>query len=169
MDAMDDDYEYVERLNKSQQKRDISVLMTAAKSIAELDRAALLAMKLPVELQTALQAAQGMKNQAKKRQFKFIVKLMRQNDPETWVQMLADVEHKKASNTQYFHRLERWRDSLLQQDQAGITAFMAAYPQADAGQIRQLVRNANKETALKKPPKASRALFRLLKDTVPFS
>ncbi len=164
---MDDEYEYVERLNKSQQKRDIAVLMAAAKSLADLDAAALLTMKLPRELQVALQTVQGLKNQAQKRQFKFIVKLMRQNDPDTWVQMLAEVEHKKAKNTQYFHRLERWRDSLLDEGQAGITAFMDAYPQADVGQIRQLVRNAGKEAASKKAPKAARMLFQLLKDTVP--
>ncbi|MDQ6975210.1 MAG: ribosome biogenesis factor YjgA [Mariprofundaceae bacterium] len=168
MDNMDDDYEYVERLNKSQQKRDILVLTAATKYLAELDKATLLVMKLPDDLYAALVAVQGMKNQARKRQFKFIVKLLRQNDPDVWVQMLAEVERKKTSNTQYFHRLERWRDSLLAEGQAGITAFMDAYPQADAGQLRQLIRKANKEAVLKKPPKSSRALFQLLKEIVVF-
>ena len=37
-----------------------------------------------------------------------------------------------------------------------MTEFMAKYPQADAGQIRQLIRNANKELQANKPPKSSR-------------
>jgi ribosome-associated protein len=47
-----------------------------------------------------------------------------------------------------------------------MTEFMAKYPQAAAGEIRQLVRNANKELQQNKPHKSSRALFRLLRDII---
>ncbi len=163
----DDEYEYVERLNRSQQKRDIAELADAAKALAEQDSATLASMDIPDEIQSALLAVQNMKNQARNRQFKFIVKLMRKHNPDTWIDIANNLKQQNAEKTHQFHRLERWRDRLLQDSgNSVLTEFMQEYPQADGGQIRQLVRNANKEQQQQKPPKSARILFRLLRDTV---
>lgn len=103
---------------------------------------------------------------AEKRQFKRICKLLRQINTEELQQTFQELDDKKEAQDKHFHRIERWRDRLLDEGQSAITDFMAKYPRADAGQIRQLVRNAGKEVALDKPRKSSRALFRLLRDTV---
>jgi len=170
MDIIDDDvddYEYVVRLNRSQQKRDIAELADAAKALAELDSATLAGMDLPDQIQTALLASQGMKNHARNRQFKFIVKLMRKHNPDSWIEIASNLKQQDAEKSHQFHRIERWRDRLLQDTtNTVLTEFMQEHPQADGGQIRQLVRNANKEHQLQKPPKSSRMLFRLLRDTV---
>ncbi|MDQ6978861.1 MAG: ribosome biogenesis factor YjgA [Mariprofundaceae bacterium] len=168
MEIMDDDeYEYVERLNRSQQKRDLAELADAAKALAEQDSATLANIDLPDEIRTALLAAQGMKNQARKRQFKFIVKLMRKHNPDSWIEITSNLKQQDAEKSHQFHRVERWRDRLRQDTTNSVlTAFMQDYPQADGGQIRQLVRNANKEQAQQKAPKSARILFRLLRDTV---
>jgi len=168
-DTYDEDYEkfeLVERLNKSQQKRDIHALLELGKRLAQLDAIALGKFDLPSPLLQALLEVQSMRFGAEKRQFKRICKLLRQINTEELQQTFQELDDKKEAQDKHFHRIERWRDRLLDEGQSAITDFMAKYPRADAGQIRQLVRNAGKEVALDKPRKSSRALFRLLRDTV---
>ena len=62
--------------------------------------------------------------------------------------------------------LERQRDRLLQDDEA-LAEFLAAHPDCDVQNLRQLIRNARKEQAESKPPKAYRQLFQLLKSLSP--
>jgi ribosome-associated protein len=64
-----------------------------------------------------------------------------------------------------FHALERWRERLLTEEQA-LSDLVAEYARADIQQIRTLIRNAQKEAAAGKPPKSSRALFKLLREMI---
>jgi len=165
-DTHDEDYQPVERLNKSQQKREIQALLELGKKLSGLGEARLIKMNLPVELLQALIDSKSMKHGALKRQFKFITKCLRQINTESLENTVTELELKKAEQDRGFHRVEHWRDRLIEEGQIAITEFMAKYPQADVGQIRQLIRNANKELLAKKPPKSSRALFRLLRDMI---
>jgi len=168
-DTHDEDYEKfenVERLNKSQQKREIQALLGLGKQLAALDAIALGKMDIPRQLFQALMDVQSMKHGAEKRQFKLICKMLRQINTDSLEQTLAELGNRKADLDKNFHRTERWRDRLIAEGQTAITEFMGMYPQADAGQIRQLVRNANKELLQNKAPKSSRSLFRLLRDVI---
>lgn len=162
----DEEYERVERLNKSQQKREIQALMELGKKLSKLDAIALEKMELPPELYQALIDVQSMKHGAEKRQFKLICKFLRQINTESLEDTIHELEEKKADQDKNFHRTERWRDRLIEEGPDAMTEFMELYPTADAGQIRQLVRNANKEMRQNKPHKSSRALFRLLRDVI---
>jgi len=165
-DTHDEDYEKfenVERLNKSQQKREIQALLDLGRQLASLDAIALGKMDISRELFQALLDVQAMKHGAEKRQFKLICKLLRQINTESLQQTISELGSRKDDLDKNFHRTERWRDRLIADGQMAITEFMAAYPQADTGQIRQLVRNANKELLQNKPPKSSRTLFKCLR------
>ena len=59
--------------------------------------------------------------------------------------------------------MERRRDKLLANDTA-VTELMAEHPEIDAQQLRTMIRNARKEQAESKPPKAYREIFQLLKE-----
>ena len=48
-------------------------------------------------------------------------------------------------------------------DETVLGEYLTAYPQADRQQIRQLIRNAQRELSTGKPPKSRRELFRLLR------
>jgi ribosome-associated protein len=168
-DTHDEDYESfenVERLNRSQQKREIQMLLALGKNLSRLDEIALGKMELPQELFQALLDVQAMKHGAEKRQFKLICKMLRQINTESLQETIDNLEHKKADQDKNFHRIEYWRDRLIEEGQTAMTEFMAKYPQADAGQIRQLIRNANKELTANKPPKSSKALFRYLRTII---
>jgi ribosome-associated protein len=168
-DTHDEDYdkfEIAERLNKSQQKREIEALLKLGKQLAGLDAIALGKMNIPHELFQALQNVQAMKFGAEKRQYKLICKMLRQINTESLQQTIDELGSRKDDLNKNFHRTEHWRERLIADGQTAITEFMDAYPQADAGQIRQLVRNANKELLQNKPPKSSRSLFRLLRAVI---
>lgn len=162
----EEEYEGVERLNKTQQKREIAELHDLARNLSQLDPTALEKMDLPKDLFQALIAVKSMKKAAEKRQLKFIVKLLRQIETESFHETIAELDAKKEEQDKYFHRTERWRDRLIAEGQGTMTEFMDIYPQADASQIRQLIRNINKEIAQNKPHKSSRVLFRLLRDVI---
>jgi ribosome-associated protein len=68
-----------------------------------------------------------------------------------------------AQDTARLHQLERWRERLLADDDA-LTEFAGERPGIDTQELRNLIRNARKETELGKPPKNTRALFRALRD-----
>jgi ribosome-associated protein len=61
------------------------------------------------------------------------------------------------------HALERRRDKLLADDKA-LTQLLEEHPELDVQQLRTLIRNARKEQAENKPPKAYREIFQILKD-----
>jgi ribosome-associated protein len=59
--------------------------------------------------------------------------------------------------------METWRTRLIESDPA-LNEWLVLHPDTDVQQIRQLIRNARKEAAESKPPKSSRALFKLIRD-----
>ena len=67
--------------------------------------------------------------------------------------------------TALMHKIERWRDRLIAEEDA-LTEFLRDVPCVDATEARQLIRNARREAAENKPPKSSRALFRLIRDAL---
>ena len=60
------------------------------------------------------------------------------------------------------HAMERRRDKLLADDKA-LTVLLSENPELDVQHLRTLIRNARKEQAENKPPKAYREIFQILK------
>jgi ribosome-associated protein len=67
------------------------------------------------------------------------------------------------ADTAALHALERRRDKLLADDKA-LTTLLAEHTELDGQHLRTLIRNARKEQAENKPPKAYREIFQILKD-----
>jgi ribosome-associated protein len=67
------------------------------------------------------------------------------------------------AETASLHALERRRDKLLSDDTA-LTVLLEENPELDVQHLRTLIRNARKEVAESKPPKAFREIFQILKD-----
>jgi len=161
------DEEFVEEgRGRSKQKRAALALTDLGKQLVELDATSLARFDLPDHLLKEIRAAQSMQYGALKRQLKFIGGLLRKMDTEAIEATMANLEARKQNIDASFHLCEHWRDRLLSDDAGAVTEFMAEYPQADAGQLRQLIRNARQEAAQSKGPKSSRALFRMIRDLV---
>ncbi len=154
-----------EIVSKSQRKRKMTALQDMGAELVKLSRARLEKFDLPDNLLSAILEAQRLTSHgAIRRQMQFIGKVMRDVDIEPIAEHLAAVRGESAAAKAEFHALERWRTRLIENDQA-LTEWLSQHPDCDAQQIRQLIRNARKEESEGKPPKSSRALFRLLRDS----
>ncbi len=160
--------ERVIRPNKSQLKRDAVALVKLGKKLESLDMAQLGRLDMPDELRESLIEGKSIhQNGARKRHFKFIGKLLREMDTELLEKTINDLEFGTAKANAEFHAVERWRDRLLDtEDVHALDAWLEQYPQSDISRIRQLIRNALKEIQGNKPPKSSRMLFKVLRETV---
>jgi ribosome-associated protein len=74
-------------------------------------------------------------------------KLMRKLDDETLEaarSALATQQKGSAAETLALHEAERWRDALIDRDEA-VTDWLARFPETDSQQLRALVRQARKD------------------------
>ena len=74
-----------------------------------------------------------------------------------------------ATETWRLHETERWRDVLIEDDDAQ-TRWLADHPDTDAQRLRSLVRAARRDAATLVPgmrqPKSYRELFQLLRPLI---
>ena len=103
---------------------------------------------------------------AQRRQMQYIGKLMREVDTAPIVAKLNAWKGVSQQHTAHLHLLERWRDRLLESDQA-LTELLAAHPHADAQHLRALIRNAQKEKEAGRPPRNYREIFQVLRELMP--
>ncbi len=151
--------------SKSQRKREANALQDMGKALVDLSKDRLEKMDLPDALRAeVLEAKRITSHGAIRRQMQLIGKLMRDVDAEAIAEQLAEIRGESNAAKAAFHALEQWRDRLLKDDQAA-TEWLARHPDTDAQQLRQLIRNARREAAENRPPKSSRALFRMLRES----
>lgn len=150
--------------SKSQRKRESSALQDTGAALVKLSADRVRKLDLPEALRVAVLEAQRLRSHgALRRQMQYIGKLMRDVEAAPIEAQLAEIRGESSSAKAEFHALERWRERLLAEDGA-LTEWLARHPQSDAQQLRQLIRGARKETAEGKPPRSSRALFRMLRE-----
>jgi len=165
MSEFDDTNEF-EPPSKSQIKREMTALQDLGAELVKLPKSQIEKLPLPEELMLAIKDYQRFtQNGAIRRQLQYIGRLMRKVDPEPIQQQLNVWRGQSAQATAQMHRIERWRDRLIA-DEFALTELIQSVPGLDATQVRQLIRNARKEEAEKKPPKSSRALFRLIREAL---
>lgn len=150
-------------ISKTRKKAEADALQALGVTLTALPKDKLLKLNLPEKLYEAiLEAKRITANGAIRRQRQYIGSLMRNIDASPIIAQLEKWDGKNQEENARFHQLERWRDRLLQQDQA-LNQFIAEYPQTDIQQVRTLIRNAKRELEANKPPKSSRELFKLLR------
>ncbi|WP_025872795.1 ribosome biogenesis factor YjgA [Methylobacillus glycogenes] len=150
-------------VSKTKRKAEADAVQDIGVTLVGLPKDKLNKLNLPEALLDAvLEAKRITANGAIRRQMQYLGRLMRDIDTAPIVDQLQRWEGKHTEENARFHRLERWRDRLIEDD-AAIAEFITAHPQTDAQQIRNLIRNARREQAASKPPKSSRELFKLLR------
>lgn len=161
---MDDDIE--QPISKSEIKRQMTALQKLGEELVALPASKLDQLDLPETLRDAVnQAKRITAHGGLRRQMQYIGRLMRITDAQPIAEQLNAWRGDSAEVIAEFHRMENWRTRLLADDVA-LTEFVDIYPQADAQQLRTLVRNARREAAAAQAPKSSRALFKLIRELV---
>lgn len=151
--------------SKSARKREAHAQQALGEKLLAIPEAEWPALAVPAELAEALRAALRIHARGgRRRQLQYIGKLMRRIDSEAIATALARRAERQAEQTRDFHRLEQWRDRLLDEGDAALAELLDAFPAADRQHLRQLVRNAQREQAAQKPPRAARLLFRYLRE-----
>jgi ribosome-associated protein len=121
---------------------------------------------MPEDVREAILTCQSITNhEGRRRAMQFVGKKMRTLDEEEVAVIQRTIEGWKGASkadTAAMHALERRRDKLLTDDNA-LTTLLSENPELDVQQLRTLIRNARKEQAENKPPKAYREIFQILK------
>jgi ribosome-associated protein len=163
----DDDYEY-ERPSKSERKRQSDELQALGEALIDLPQAELDALPLPENLRDAVLLARRITaHGGLYRQKQYIGKLMRKIDPEPIRAALNAKRERERAEALRFRRVEHWRDRLLREGASALEAlFQEARGPLDKQALTQVLEQAQAERARKAPPRATRELFRLLRDAL---
>ncbi|MBI6549190.1 ribosome biogenesis factor YjgA [Xenorhabdus lircayensis] len=150
-------------VSKSEIKRDAEILKKLGVELVELSKNQLERIPLDDDLLAAIELAQKIKREGRRRQLQLIGKLLRARDPEPITTALDKLKNRHNQQIVLLHKLEELRDKLVESDDA-FEEVVALYPHTDRQQLRTLIRNAKKEKAANKPPKFYRQIFQYLKE-----
>jgi ribosome-associated protein len=156
-----------ERPSKTEMKRQSDALQDLGRELVEAPRDRVKRVPMPEDVRDVILECQNIKNhEGRRRQMQFIGKKMRTLSEEEVAVIKRTIEGWKGASkadTAALHALERRRDKLLADDKA-LTVLLEEAPHLDVQHLRTLIRNARKEQAENKPPKAYREIFQILKD-----
>ena len=156
--------------SRSQLRREALDVFKLAETLAALSDAQLARVPLDDDLRDEVRRTRAVTSHiARKRQTQFLAKQMRKLDDEALEairQVLAQDRALTVREAAALHRVERWRERLLDEGDETLAQFIAEHPLADRQQLRQLVRNALAERAKNRPPHAYRELFRVLREAI---
>jgi ribosome-associated protein len=159
----DDEDSADERLSKSARKRESAALQELGEELIDLPESVFTQLDLPETLRDAILAARRMTSHgALLRQRQYIGRLMRSIDAAPVRAVIDRQQLCQRSSGARFHRIEEWRDRLLNEGTVVIPALRAVLPDADHAEVGRLldaVRRAHDHHARRS---ASRALFRYL-------
>jgi ribosome-associated protein len=160
-----DDQDDQDELSKSQRKRDMQELKILGMELLDFSDDALRQLLLPDVLLDALRTAKKIhSNGARKRQMQYIGKLMQDIDAAPVRQAIENRNRQHATHTRTFHQLETLREQLVTDGDSALPAVLAQFPHADRQHLRKLIRQARNEQETRQPPRASRLLFRYLRE-----
>ncbi|HJV50741.1 MAG TPA: ribosome biogenesis factor YjgA [Noviherbaspirillum sp.] len=161
-----------DRPSKSQLKREMTALQKLGEELVSQPKDRVMRVPMPEDVREAILECQKIKDhEGRRRQLQFVGKKMRSLEEEEVAAIQKVLDSWKGASkaeTAAMHALERQREKLLADDKA-LTALLQQHPEADAQQLRALIRNARKEQAENKPPKAYREIFQILKTLQPQS
>jgi len=146
--------------SKSQVKREMHALQALGESLIHMNEKQLGQIPLDDNMLEAIAIARKLPpKEARRRQIQYIGRLMREGNHE---EIQAAVDKLQNRSDQYVHRqhqIERYRDLLIEGDKQIFQTLVTSCPGIDVQQLRQLIRNAQKERDENKPPASARKLF----------
>ena len=150
--------------SKTRKKAQMHALQKLGAELVDLSRERLESMQLPENLAEAVREAQRITaHEGRRRQMQYIGRLMRDIDPAPIQERLDAWRGQSKAEIARQHGFERMRERLIADD-AALTEFAQKHPEVDLQALRNLIRNARKETAEGRPPKAYREIFKIVRD-----
>jgi ribosome-associated protein len=160
------DEEFEEGPSKSARKREMTARQALGEALCALSDKEL--ARIPIDdddlLEAIRESTRIRHHSAQRRHRQYIGKLMRRIDPEPLQTALDALYESRQGDAKKFQQLEALRDQLLREGDNALPAVLELFPGAERQQLRQLIREGQRELAADKPPAASRRLFRYLRE-----
>lgn len=161
------------RPSKSQKKRDMTALQKLGEELVGYPAERVAKVELPETLRSAIDEARGIRDhEGRRRQMQYIGRLMRDVDVAPIRTALDAWVGASRAETAALHGLERWRERLIDDDEAlamFATEHTAALAPDTLQRLRQAIRACRRERDAADGQRASkhyRELFRLVRDVV---
>ena len=159
----EDDEDFV---SKSELKREMQRYQELGETLCDLPHNRWPDLPISDTLRAALEESRRIgKHEARRRHFQYVGKLMRDEDIDAIQEAVDLLDPSSEAYGRRTRQLEQWRTRLVE-DADALPLFLDEYPDTDRQQLRNLVRNAQKEMS-QKPPKPGtgyKKLFQLIKD-----
>ena len=155
-----------DRPSKSQLKREMTALQELGEELVSQPKERVMRVPMPEDVREVILECQKIKDhEGRRRQMQYVGKKMRTLEEAEIAAIQKVIDSWKGASkaeTAALHAIERKRDKLLADDKA-LTELKEQHPELDMQHLRGLIRNARKEQAESKPPKAYREIFQILK------
>lgn len=159
--------ETAEKKSKTRLKKEMLELQKLGERLSELSDSQIDQIQIPEKLKEALSFLKTIHSHgARKRHLQYIGVLMREADTAPIQQALSNLQAGRRIDLASFLEAETLRDRLLEEDAFALSEILTRFPSMDRQHLRQLIRNAKKESLQNKPPRSARALFQYLKEFV---
>lgn len=162
----EDDIEYV---SKTELKREMQRFHVLAERLCALPVAAWPKIPGTETLHGALRESRRIKKaDASRRHYQFMGKMLQNEDHEAIEHALDMLDPSSEVFGRRSGQLEQWRTRLID-DNDSMKVFLDEYPNTDRQQLRNLVRNAQKEMHSEppKPGTSYKKLFQMIKEIIP--
>ena len=103
----------MERLSKSELKRQHKQVEAAAKELADLNDNELGTLQLEPEVVEAVRLCRTLKGGSLKRQVKYAAKLLKQGEVDELLNQLAQMKGSRLAENKLHHQAERQRDAII--------------------------------------------------------
>ena len=152
-------------ISRTKKKKDDKIRQKLGEKLVELPEKELDRIGLSDEiLEEILLARKTTAHGARRRQIKHIGALLRGVDTDPIEKALNHIAQINYENNFAFKKLENWRDQLKTGNMDLVNDILEECPLAERQHLSQLARNAKKEFDGNKGTKASKSLFRYLKE-----
>ncbi|NRB37636.1 MAG: DUF615 domain-containing protein [Pseudomonadales bacterium] len=164
------DPEHEDYQSRSEVKRDLHELFEFGHKIYALPKSVYAKCPVPKELDACFKELKRIKsNNAQKRQWQHIAKVLRQIDIEPMKKALKEFDNGRKRLARDLDKLEILRDDLLNNKEGAFDTLINEHPDCDIQQLRQIIRAAQKEKPSSEDKKVEagknfRKLFQSLKD-----
>ncbi|WP_340679697.1 ribosome biogenesis factor YjgA [Paraglaciecola sp.] len=154
--------------SKTQLKNQMLDLQKLGESLIALSPTELAKIPMDEILLDAVMLARRItgKKEGFRRQLQLIGKIMRHRDTVAIEQAIGVIKSAHQTSSAAFHKIEVLRDNVINGNDEKVEKAIVQHPLLDRQKLRQFARQAQKQQAENKPPKAARELFRYLQQTI---
>ncbi len=154
--------------SKTQIKQEMHALQALGEALLEVPMGVYKSFPIPAELDEVIKETRKItSNIARKRQLQYLGKVMRQVEIDPIQSAYDEWKSGRKKIARNHHHLEETRDKLIEGDKTTLNEVIEKHPECNIQQLRQLIRLAQQERKLQKPPKNYRKLFQFLKELQP--